>query len=267
MRKLLFSMALLLSASLTVFAQTEERALGTTTKSGQQILPQAGDFGLSIDAAPILTYLGGFLSNSGAKGDKLFQNLGISGQYFLSDNQSIRARLEMGFSSDTDITYVDKAGTTTDEKVENSNTYSKSAFNLGLGYVFHRCYGRLQAYCGPEIRLGFGDSGGRTYKYGNELSSTYTNGGIQRNLEQKSGSILNFGAGIFIGVEYFFAPKMSIGGEFGLGLLYDSTGDAVTKTERWDGSKIEKKETKTAGSNGFEFGTDTYGSLNVTFYF
>ncbi|MCL2651506.1 MAG: hypothetical protein FWD60_10845 [Candidatus Azobacteroides sp.] len=267
MKKLFFFSVLLLSASLTVFAQTEERATGTTTKSGQQILPQTGDFGLSIDAAPMLNYLGGFLSNAGADGSDLFQNFGISGQYFLSNDRSIRASLNMGFSSLINKTYEPKAETTTNEEVENSTTTSSSDFLLGLGYVFHRGYGRLQAFYGPEVLLGFGGSG-TTSKYGNALSSTYTNGRVPRLLDHKYGSTFTFGVGGFVGVEYFFAPKMSIGGEFGLSLRYASIGDGKTKFESWDGSKVVTEENKTARGSQFNFGTvTTRGSLNVTFYF
>ena len=262
MKKLIFATALLLCASVMVFAQTEERALGTTTKSGKQILPQAGDFGLSIDATPILDYLGGFLSNGGGSGASFdAPDFTITGQYFLTNDRSIRASLNLGFGSTTR-----KFISATDVDKEDSRTISNSELFLSVGYAFHRGYGRLQAYYGPEIGLGFAGSK-TTWKYGDPLSAT--NLSRANAIETKAGTSFEFGLGGFLGVEYFFAPKMSIGGEFGLGLRFASVGESLVKNESWDiaDSKVKTEENTTPGRSSFDFGTVPTGSINVTFYF
>ena len=56
---------------------------------------------------------------------------------------------------------------------------------------------------------------------------------------------------------------------FDLHLINLSVGDGKLKTERWDNSKskVVKEDEKIAGGSIFNFGTETQGSLNLTFYF
>lgn len=77
----------------------------------------------------------------------------------------------------------------------------------------------------------------------NLVTGTSTNGAGQLHIQQtagvttaralssRTGSSWGFGLRGFIGAEYFFMPKMSIGGEFGWGLAFTKTGDTVTEYE------------------------------------
>ncbi len=87
---------------------------------------------------------------------------------------------------------------------------------------------------------------------------------------------MTFGIGVrgFVGVEYFFAPKISIGGEFGWGINFLSTAKGSSETEVWDGTGVKTTETESAGDSQFHVDTDNLagvdnldGSINLLFYF
>lgn len=59
--------------------------------------------------------------------------------------------------------------------------------------------------------------------------------GGARLLDNKSGLTVAFGLRAFIGAEYFFMPKMSLGGEFGWGIAFSTTG-ASTKVYESNGN-------------------------------
>ncbi|MDR0873330.1 MAG: hypothetical protein LBN27_07695 [Prevotellaceae bacterium] len=266
MKKVLLSVAL---ATATLFGASAQEVV---SKSGQPILPKAGDFGLSINALPTFKFIGGIFSDNDASVNGLFGNeFGLSGSYFLTDNTSVRATLGFGFNTDTQKKLVDKVGSTTNEKVEDSKKVSNSAFRLDVGYVFHRGNGRLQAFYGPEVGLNFGRNNKVTYEYGNALSATnpaHFSGVDGSSLtENKPGFTFGFGLGGFVGVEYFVAPRISISGEVGLSLGFNTQGEGVQSVEYWNGSAVKEEETKTAGGSAFDFSTKANGKIGVNFYF
>ena len=105
-----------------------------------------------------------------------------------------------------------------------------------------------------------------------------------RTLKQTMGTGFGFGVRAFAGVEYFFAPKMSIGGEFGWSIAYVSRGKSKTTTEAWNGTSnsVKEVETETGGGGVFRIDTDNSpngygttspilagptGAINLFFYF
>jgi hypothetical protein len=54
---------------------------------------------------------------------------------------------------------------------------------------------------------------------------------LQEYYNSNTASGYGFGLRGFIGAEYFFMPKMSIGGEFGWGLAYVKNGATTTEYE------------------------------------
>ena len=158
---------------------------------------------------------------------------------------------------------------------------------LGVGLEKRRGKTRLQGFYGGELFV-WGGSRKEKYKYANELTqmdedfattfqenidandAAYTNdfaglGGASSNiatsvtgytnvdaarvLKRKTNGQIGVGVRAFIGAEYFIAPKISIGGEFGWGIGYAlNTKDKAT----WDaegtattaGAKQEAKELK-----------------------
>jgi hypothetical protein len=198
---------------------------------------------------------------------------------------------------------------------------------LGVGLEKRRGKTRLQGIYGADL-LVWGGNTRETFKYGNALTQTAddasttfnenldaTNGTYStdwnavnpayttnvvtaapgfanvdgaRALKRKTNGRIGVGVRAFVGVEYFVAPKVSIGGEFGWGVGYQlNTKNKAT----WDaegtavgGTTQERKEIKTKdatnGGGNFVIDTDrnainaaTYnliggsGTLRLNFYF
>ena len=83
----------------------------------------------------------------------------------------------------------------------------------------------------------------------------------------------------FIGAEYFVLPKLSVGGEFGWGIVYGTGGTSSVEMESEgfnnNGDELQSTFTRET-KNGSGFGIDTdavnsvfgpAGSLRMTFHF
>ena len=68
-----------------------------------------------------------------------------------------------------------------------------------------------------------------------------------------------------LGVEYFFAPKISVAGEFGWGIGIQSMGEGSVKYEYFDSAKNkqDEKTDKVAGGSKFYIDTDNLGGAIV----
>lgn len=227
-----------------------------SSKRGVSLLPQAGDYALGIDATPFLNYMGNFFgkSNDNNFADKMFNGVNntIYGKYFLEDDRAIRAKLRLNIykdqnkgtvTNDTEIANNPLNSFATIVDVQNVNTQD---IELYVGYEFRRGRGRVQGFYGGELGLGY--AGGKySYDYGNpmtELNQTPTTTDFDnpantgpmgfRQTELKMGKTFNLGVGAFVGVEYFFAPQMSIGGELNLAFIYSIKGQSEWKAETFD---------------------------------
>ena len=278
MRKILLSLSIVFCFTMLVSAQESEREKGTFTKSDRQILPQAGDFAIGVDAAPFFNYAGNMFNGNAGNSSPVFGGITIYGKYFLENNRALRVRLLLDFSSETEKANVaNNTSTAVGATVEDSWKSSTSAIQLNVGYEIRRGYGRLQGFYGGEVGLGF-ESWKDTYEYGNAYSTTNPNPtstnfngnaiGGARILTDKVNGGFNAGLGVFTGVEYFVAPKLSIGAEVGLGLGFASNGKTKLTTEAWNGTAIERTNTDGfAGAGNFNFSTRTGGNIFVLFHF
>src|SRR6185312_3978750 len=77
----------------------------------------------------------------------------------------------------------------------------------------------------------------------------------------------------FIGFEYFFAPKVSVGAEYTWGLMFSSTGQGTMTTEAYTSSD-QTITTHTGGTSSFSFDNGINsafgnggGSLYINFHF
>ncbi len=252
MKKGLILMSIVL---FTVFSVNSQVLL---SKKGIPILPQQGDFAIGVSATPFLDFIGnvtkinsGTTFSSPAAWNWLTPNT-IYGKYFLTDNMAIRGKIRIGKSSLTQtVSNVIKNNSpiVTDEFVEDKFTRSTTDIILSAGLEKRRGYGRLQGFYGVEAALSFMGGMKDTYEYGNAISVDFktpartdfgTNnpgGGGTWVTEASAKAIFGFGVSAFVGVEYFFAPKMSIGGEFGWGIGINQNpvvaGSTETITESW----------------------------------
>ena len=280
-------------------AFAQETTSGMTTKKGETILPEADDWALSIDAVPVMNYLGNVLNGNTNNASPSFgypgTPLAITAKMFKDEKTAYRGMLRLGFGSTTMNNFVDDNVNTTDPAAMVNDSW-KSAYHsivLGAGYEMRRGKTRLQGFYGGMFMIGLGGSKS-TYTYGNGITSTNQNptstvwtptvtaGPLgTRTLEDKAGSTFMLGLRAFGGAEYFIFAKMSIGAEFGWGLAMMNTGEGEKTTETWNTvvvapavPAVAQTKTKTGKSSTFGLDTDVNGtqmipsaSLNLTLHF
>lgn len=262
------------------------------SKKGHEILPQKGDIALGFNAVPLIT-LG--LNAINITGDNVgspahpgyisgFDQI-ISGKYFLSESMAIRAKIGVNTLRTSNSTFgPDLSSTETPQPdiLRQTDITNKNTVFLGGGLEWRRGHNRLQGYYGGEafLSLGNGDGSSKTnyeMEYNTENQDLgYFAPGDSRILEDKNGLVVGFGVRGFIGVEYFVAPKISIGGEFGWGMGLTTTPKGTNVTESWDGTDVTTTTTdgQTSG-NEFQFQVDNgidnqfggSGAIMVHFHF
>ena len=254
MKKALFIMGMTLTAT-GMFAQggTAPSSGGTLTdKKGEMYLPQAGDWAISMDATPWLTYFGNFFHGNNTTSPPtaafLNGNNTILGKYFVDDHTAYRALIRIGINSYTQNQQITGSSVSDtnfpQSQVQDSRSVSSHFVGIGAGMEKRRGSTRLQGYYGAEIM--FSISGSDTsYTYGNSYSATQdpnpshynwnagsgTLNGLPRETKNTPGSTFGVGLVGFIGFEYFFAPKISIGGEYTWGLGFQSTSQGTYSRE------------------------------------
>jgi hypothetical protein len=280
MKKISFSLlAFLLAFSL--FAQQEE-AEEPAAKDTKVILPEAGDIAIGVDATPFVNLVGNLVKiNSGAAFNDpssfsfMTNDNSIWLKYYRTKNTAYRAKIRIAHNSDVEKLYV-----TDDAKMEDApadyepaeddvidkRAESYTSITLGLGIEKRRGQNRLQGFYGAEGMLSYAKgsvaSPNVKYKYSNDMdddgATSYNMGSVtSRTLKVSQGGTFGIGARGFLGVEYFFAPKISVGGEFGWGFMYEMTGDTKTTIESYNAADDVVEETEAKTANGSEFDIDT----------
>ena len=263
MKKKVLLIAALFTAGFS-FAQDQ-----MTSKKGTPILPEAGDYAIGFDAAGLTNYAGNLLNGDA---NNSFNNLGLQraqtiyGKYFKDANTAYRGMLQLDFGSTTNTTIVpDQApGAAAGSTVEDETSTSNLGITIGGGLEYRRGKGRLQGVYGPMAMISLGSSSTEN-TYGNDINDLAPN--TSRVTESSVGSTFGLSLGGFAGVEYFFAPKMSIGGEIMWAIQLNSTGTGETTTETWDGTTTTTTTTETGGSSSFNIGTVPMANLNLNFHF
>lgn len=283
-----------MALALVVTGVIAQESGGMTSKKGEVILPEADDWALSIDAVPVMSYLGnmlnGNLSNSSPSFGYPGTPLAITGKLFKDEKTAYRAMIRLGFGSTSQNNYVDDNANTLDPNamVNDSRKVSYNNIVLGGGLEFRRGKTRLQGFYGGMLMFGIG-GGKTTYAYGNAFSTTnttptsttvwspITSAAVgSRTKENKQGGSFMLGLRGFIGAEYFIFAKMAIGAEFGWGLGMTSTGEGEIVSESWNpaGPSLVSTTAKTGKSSTFGLDTDINGtqlvpaaSLNLTLHF
>src|SRR4030095_3666410 len=142
------------------------------------------------------------------------------------ETTSYRGKIRLGFGSTSQETGDTAATTLLKTSTSGMN------INLGAGMQYNRGKGRLRGIYGFEASIGL-SSFKTTYDY----NGTPNNGAI---LEAKDGSGFSLGVRGFVGAEYFFAPKISISGEFGWGIAFSSVGEGESTFEGGGTTKVGK---------------------------
>ena len=312
MKKSIVVIIFLLSSKL-FFAQD------LTSKKGEPYLPEAKDWCIGVDVGQVINYVNGFLkTNAPASASPSISAFSIFGKYFKNEKKAYRGSLSIGFNSyDASNMVLDRIASTNSVSVfpaavtMKENIWNRKTSLIGLS---RRGKTRLQGLYGAEVGLSISNSKDK-FTYGNALNAsiispvdvdsiadamyspifgdanninqnanTIIQGkvGNARIIERNNGTSVTFGLRAFAGVEYFLFPKMSIGGEFGLGLAYtsgaratiiwESIGQSINSTS----SEVKVGSTTTDGSKEsyIKFNSDNLNSifgasaaLKLNFYF
>lgn len=193
----------------------------------------------------------------------------IVGKYFLDNTSAIRARIGINTISGKwtnqvqDAVVLDAAQTSGIQseldaaflyRVDDVCKFNKRNVRLVAGYEKRRGYGRIQGFYGGEI--GFSrTSSYEDYTYGNAFTDKhnifFTNnfpgqgvttvnpnaaGRWTRVLDRTYRPTFSWGVRGFIGVEYFFLPKISVAAEYGWGFSASRRkGEKVTQEVYFNG--------------------------------
>jgi len=282
--------------TVSVFAQVNDKdgEVNMMSKRGEYILPVEGDFALGINAIPIVEYFGnlfnGKTNNTASframNWNRTINNPVLFGKYYLSDKSAIRAGLTIGIENSVDRENVMMNQQIPDPKVTVTDVWSHTGTTLGIGgdYLMYRGKGRLQGFYGGGLSFVYNKSKD-SYTYGNlittEFSAPYwydftaysaptvgTTSGGTRPLSQSSNRSYGITLSGVVGVEYFVAPKISIGGEFRLGLYAGIDTYGKTTVERWTGTEREVETLpKAANDNKVAFKNASTGSIFMMFHF
>lgn len=216
------------------------------SKKGENYLPEAGDWAISFQANPFLTYFGqvaGGNASSGFTANSPITNSFV-GKKFIDAKSAYRVVANLGFGSNN-LTNATVPGTN-----DTFATYKQSSINLtaGLGKEWRKGNTRLQGFYGADALIGFSST-----KW-TETNNAAGNG------KYETGTSINFGVTGFIGAEYFILPKMSIGAQYNYGLQIASNG--ASKYTPAGGT-----EAKGESTTDFNLGGVTSGSINLTLHF
>lgn len=240
-------------------------------KRGLAILPEKGDFSIGIGADPFLRYLGSFFSSSSnpSPNANFINQYSFSGKYFIKENQAYRLSFlinKTNRNSETPV-YDMTPGAQPFDQVMDKTKFGSNQFQLNVGKEFRKGKTRLQGFAGVDgyIRL---SNTSEKMTYANKLELYDT--GYLRPIERKNSSF-TFGIRGFVGAEYFFAPKMSLGFEVGFGPSYTISKAYTNKYESYDFTSNEVKNTEIkqgTSANTFSINRDVFNStLNLNLFF
>jgi hypothetical protein len=265
------------------------------SKKGYVILQETGDMAFGIDAMPFINFAGNFFGAAGAgtvlwdfpQNDNVFFM-----KKFISPTEAYRTKMRIGHTqtsskySVTDDNAV-LSNPLYDPALDNAtDTRKMSNTNITImgGKEMRRGHGRLQGFMGAELGLFYTRTSAK-YDYSNSFSAINTNPSEGIAATPSVGSVnltderllktssYTFGilGDIFVGAEYFFAPKMSIGGEFYWGIQYTALGKTKEEAEGWNGTTNAKvSNTYEANNNPNTLTIDNNnmgGKLYLLFHF
>jgi len=287
MKKLTILLFMALVGFTTVNAQVEQMV----NKNGTAVMPEAGQFAIGFDALPFFGYVGDMFNNTtnnNLVATYVGNNSGLQvyGKYFLSESNAIRARVRLNQNITQDVNRVLQDGQASPQdniEVEDEMIASSFTLELGGGMEWRRSKGRLVGVYGGEAYVGLNTSS-QTMTYGNELTqdnqapTTTTNFGsgasgarTVRTVSVTNPNSFSVGARGFAGVEYFFAPQISIGAEFYLGVGFTGTNRSEVVTEEWNADAGAVQQISNVNANVLtQFGINTSdygGAINLLFHF
>lgn len=218
------------------FGVTSAFAQDLTSKKGEPILPEEGDWSIGIDATPFLNYAGNFFGKQNANVAPTWDNYGLKqsivGKKFKDATTAYRGILRIGISNNSYKANIaaPQASTATPPSfptqtslVEDKLKRSSSTVAIGVGIEKRRGKTRLQGFYGADVFVWYSSSKDK-YTYGNGL----TQGTADPNVDPVANSTnwsattgyANTGAAIanYNGVTGFRMTSSKPGGQIGVGV-------------------------------------------------
>ena len=286
MRKLLLIMTIALCPFIGADAQN----------NAKYYLPEQGDVAFGIDVKPMFKYIGNIFNGSSdndldylggepvsAKEFKseILPEVSIMGKCMVSDSWAIRANVGVLLKTDMERAYVqdDKNAMLNpfdESKLLDKKNTSKNGMSLMLGTECRKGSDRIQGVLGMGLLFGV-ISEKITYDYANAVTSVNQQpssawpSGPYRPLCVRAVNGVFYGVTGSVGVEWFVAPKVSVGTEVNLSLYGINGGQEYLESEGYNTStkKVEVRTDLTSpGNNKLCLGTESLGgSLYMAFYF
>tara|TARA_B110000285_G_scaffold227512_1_gene288960 strand:- start:1574 stop:2467 length:894 start_codon:yes stop_codon:yes gene_type:complete len=253
MKKILM-IALALGVTASVNAQSNEQM---QNKNGVDIMPVKGEFaiGLGTNLSTFTGFVGnmfgGFTGSNDLGNSTYLTNPGgttvaIFGKYMTSDSSAIRLSFHV-YGEDIIDKYeaYDDLVNNPDSMVIDSRRFNESSNYISLGLEWRRGKSRLRGFYGGDAVLSWTNEHTH-YNYGNDITATNVtpttsaslgnvwNPDFGRITEERTGAIFGIGVRGFVGVEYFIAPKICVGTEFGWTAMMSHNSKSTTSYEEYD---------------------------------
>jgi len=266
-------------------------------KNGVDIMPVSGEYaiGVGVGYNNLFQWMGdlfgGYTGSNNAIDNSYINNplfgttISIWGKYMVSDDNALRLSLANFGQDQTNLYKVfDDRSNNPDSTVKDKARFNNSTTYLSAGWEYRRGKSRLRGVYGGEVVLSWINSH-EHYTYGNQLGATNltpTQDGAMpaynatwgRITQVRNGATFGVGLRAFVGVEYFIAPKICIGTEFGWSGLYQVEGKNKTDYERYDpfadsgNGAIVKHTEHGLGSRTWSSSIDNFNTqLYFSFYF
>ena len=276
-----------------------------------QYTPKTGDYAISISAIPMTTYIGQFFNGTAGNaydefGGQIYLDnvniktapfrkinpmMSISGKYFLDKETAVRVNLGLIYQRTFNQFYEDDdadhaLNPFSRQKVIDTRLNKTTGMSLMAGLEKRAGKERLQGIYGAGVLFAATNDVDK-YTYGNAITDinqapNENNGGglaaplpgfsYNRLLKNYNAApTLHAGIVTFVGVEYFFMPKMSIGGEVNFTALASFERARYQELEGFSTVDLAKKEWTelvSPSSNTITIGTGNIGAnVTLNFYF
>ncbi|MBO7459089.1 MAG: hypothetical protein J6T80_07545 [Paludibacteraceae bacterium] len=281
--KKVFGLILAAALALPMFAETDAKA------DYSDWLPKAGEWNVQIGMSPTAIVMGGTWSNIG----------GFAAGYMVTDHLGVRASLGLNVDLWNKREYAqDDAAVAVNPfskaKVVDSRKHENLGATVSVGVDYHVGDSKkVQGVFGAGLMYGVKALDKYTYTYGNaiteynQLPSTnmtlpdgatsvwapfpavatgIDNGRILRQYDGDSNPRMMVGLYLSAGLEWFVTPKLALGLNCNVNLMYQFMHAYTTEYEGW--SQFEHKvvnwtEKEKPAENGFTFSTNDVAGLRI----
>lgn len=174
-------------------------------------------------------------------------------RYFVQESMAFRAGLNVSHYGETKNVY---SGVDQEKKGTHKSSSTALLMNLGVEKHFAGTE-RLSPYLGGDLLF---QTGGEKTKW-NDATSSGSSYSAGNSGSRKGPGILGFGLRGVVGADYYFAKKVFLGAEAGLGFLYSKEGETTVKNNS-DPAQTYKSE-----GNNFELSPSVITGIRLGFVF